>query len=118
MAAIDFFDRGWSISPSKVAYRSADEVWTYEDAGRLSCRIANRLLAEPGEGKTTVAILSPNSPKAWICVLGTWRADCPWVPLNPGNPPACVPQNWSRLDARIGMLACGDAGVRWCSACI
>lgn len=88
MAAIDFFDRGWSISPSKVAYRSADEVWTYEDAGRLSCRIANRLLAEPGEGKTTVAILSPNSPKAWICVLGTWRADCPWVPLNPGNPPA------------------------------
>ncbi len=80
MAAIDFFDRGWSMDPSKVAYRGVGEVWTYEQAGRLSCRIANRLLAEAGSGKATVAVLSPNLPTAWICVLGVWRADCTWVP--------------------------------------
>lgn len=88
MAAIDFFDRGWTMDPSKVAYRSAHEEWTYEEAGRLSCRIANTLIVEGGVAGTTVAVLSPNSPKAWICVLGVWRADCSWVPVNPGTPAA------------------------------
>ncbi|MEV8194963.1 MULTISPECIES: class I adenylate-forming enzyme family protein [Rhodococcus] len=103
MAAIDFFDRGWSMDPSKVAYRGVGEVWTYEQAGRLSCRIANRLLAEAGSGKATVAVLSPNLPTAWICVLGVWRADCTWVPLNPHNPVAENAELLVRFDVDLVM---------------
>ncbi|MEH6821790.1 MAG: AMP-binding protein [Dietzia psychralcaliphila] len=103
MAAIDFFDRGWSMDPSKVAYSGAGEVWTYEEAGRLSCRIANKLLAETSDGRATVAVLSPNSPKAWICVLGVWRADFTWVPLNPGNPVAENVHLLGRFDVDLVM---------------
>ncbi|MGB6247162.1 AMP-binding protein, partial [Gordonia sp. (in: high G+C Gram-positive bacteria)] len=95
MAVIDFFDRGWSMDPTKVAFLSADESWTYEEAGRLSCRIANTLLAEGHAAGTTTAVLAPNSPKAWICVLGVWRSGGTWVPLNHSNP---VAENADLLD--------------------
>jgi acyl-CoA synthetase (AMP-forming)/AMP-acid ligase II len=85
MAIIDFFDRGWRSDPQAVAYRMSDEAWTYEDAGRMSCRIANALLAAGLQRESKVAVLSPNAPIAWICVLGLWRAGGAWVPLNPGN---------------------------------
>ncbi|WP_433955117.1 class I adenylate-forming enzyme family protein [Janibacter indicus] len=86
MAIIDFFDRGWSMDPTAVAYTTGTEVWSYEDAGRMSCRIANGLLADGLQRETKIAVLSPNAPLAWVCVLGIWRAGGAWVPLNPGNP--------------------------------
>ncbi|MEU8124190.1 AMP-binding protein [Spirillospora sp. NPDC049024] len=86
MAVIDFFDRGRAIDPTGVAYRSDDEVWTFDDAGALSCRIAHALLGAGARRESKVAVLSPNSPSAWICVLGAWRAGAAWVPLNPATP--------------------------------
>ena len=86
MAVIDFFDRGWGIDPTATAYRTDDEVWSYERAGQLSCQIANALLASGSKRETKIAVLSPNQPLAWICVLGIWRAGGAWVPLNPASP--------------------------------
>lgn len=86
MAIIDLFDRGWSIDPGAVAYRTGSETWTFDQARRMSCRIANRLLATGVGRETKVAVLSPNAPLAWICVLGVWRAGAAWVPLNPTSP--------------------------------
>ncbi len=45
MAIIDFFDRGWRINPSGVAYIQDDHAHSFDEVGELSCRIANRLLA-------------------------------------------------------------------------
>ena len=45
MAIIDFFDRGWRRGPDEIAYVMGDRSWTYDEAGRLSCRVARRLLA-------------------------------------------------------------------------
>ncbi|WP_328997759.1 AMP-binding protein [Kribbella sp. NBC_00709] len=86
MAVIDFFDRGWRLAPTAVAYRSESEAWTYEQAGRLSCRIAHGLLSAGVVRETKVAVLAPNAPLAWICVLGIWRAGGAWVPVNPNHP--------------------------------
>ncbi|WP_236995142.1 AMP-binding protein [Gordonia phthalatica] len=65
-----------------------EETWTYEQAGRLTHRVANGLLSLGLEREAKVAVLSPNSPASWLCVLGIWRAGAAWVPLNPGNPVA------------------------------
>lgn len=86
MAIIDFFDRGRAINPAGVAYRTDDEAWTFDEAGALSCRIAHALLSAGMRRESKIAVLSPNSPLAWICVLGAWRAGAAWVPLNPAHP--------------------------------
>jgi acyl-CoA synthetase (AMP-forming)/AMP-acid ligase II len=101
MAVIDFFDKGWQIDPGAVAYRSADESWTYDQARRMSCRIANALLDNGVERETPIAVLAPNSALAWICVLGAWRAGAAVVPLNPHSPAADNAALIARFDVRI-----------------
>ena len=41
MAVIDFFDRGWRLNPAGAAYIQGERVFTYNEVGALSCRIAN-----------------------------------------------------------------------------
>ena len=86
MAIIDFFDRGWLVNPHGVAYRHGNASWTFDEAGALSCRIANALIADCVGTESKAAVLSPNDPLAWICVLGIWRAGGAWVPMNPKQP--------------------------------
>ena len=51
MAIIDMFDRGWRANPDGVAYIADDRSYGFDEIGRLSCRIANALLAlGPAEG--------------------------------------------------------------------
>lgn len=86
MAIIDFFDRGWRHNPRGAAYIMGDRTWSYDEAGALSCQIAHALLESGFARETKAAVLSPNDPVAWICVLGVWRAGLAWVPLNPASP--------------------------------
>lgn len=88
MAIIDFFDRGWSIDPSATAYVAGEQQWTFDEAYRLSCRIANALLRDGVGRGSKCAVLAGNDPTAWIVVLGIWRANAAFVPLNPRSVPA------------------------------
>ncbi|MEW1722797.1 AMP-binding protein [Streptomyces sp. NPDC093109] len=101
MAVIDFFDRGWSLDPSAIVYRTDHETWTYDEAGRTSCQIAHALLRDGLRRETKVAVLSPNSPLAWVCVLGIWRAGGAWVPLNPDHPAEENARLLGQLDVEI-----------------
>jgi acyl-CoA synthetase (AMP-forming)/AMP-acid ligase II len=92
---IDFFDRGWDMKPAGLAYVTDTESWTYDTAGRMTCRIAHALLDSGCSPKAKVAVLSGNAPLAWICVLGIWRAGSVWVPLNPSSP---VEENTTLLE--------------------
>jgi acyl-CoA synthetase (AMP-forming)/AMP-acid ligase II len=83
MAVIDLFDRGFGIHPDGEYLVAEGYSCTYREAHRLSCRIANRLLAEEPGSEATGAVLAPNDPVAWIATLGLWRAGRAWVPLNP-----------------------------------
>ncbi len=86
MAVMDFFDRGWKQNPRGVAYVMDDRTWSYNEAGALTCQIGHALCATPLPQGAKVAVLSPNDPIAWMCVIGTWRAGMVWVPLNPSSP--------------------------------
>jgi len=90
VAIIDFFDRGWRQNPTGIAYVKGGREWTFNDAGTTSCHVAHALLRAGFAKETKAAVLCPNDPVAWFCVLGIWRAGLAWVPLNPASP---VPHN-------------------------
>ena len=83
MAIIDFFDRGWASNPDGAAYIAGEKAYSFDEIGRLSCRIAHALLAEGFAKETKGAVLAGNDPIAWTCTLGLWRAGLAWVPVNP-----------------------------------
>jgi acyl-CoA synthetase (AMP-forming)/AMP-acid ligase II len=85
MAIIDFYDRGWTINPSGVAYIQDDRSYSFNEVGELSCRIANRLLGLGLPKETKGAIWSGNDVTAWACTLGLWRANMTWIPVNARN---------------------------------
>ncbi|QJY48861.1 class I adenylate-forming enzyme family protein [Pseudonocardia broussonetiae] len=87
MRITEFFDRGLRQNPDGAAYVMDGRRWTYRESYALSCRVAHGLTAALRPG-AKVAVLSPNHPEAWICVLATWRAGMVWVPLNPAVPAA------------------------------
>ena len=86
MAIIDLLDRGCRQSPTAVAFVDDSSSWTFQEAVRLSNRVANALHAEGLGPDAKAAVLSPNDATAWLCVLGIWRAGLTWVPLNPADP--------------------------------
>lgn len=85
MAIIDFFDRGWDMGGDAVAYIQDDRSFTFDQAGALSCKIANRLLALGLPKETKAAVWAGNDVTAWICTLGIWRAGLTWIPVNARN---------------------------------
>ncbi|GGV19724.1 o-succinylbenzoate--CoA ligase [Streptomyces filipinensis] len=101
MAIIDFFDRGWRHSPQAVAYVCGGRSWTFGEAGRLSCRIAHALLRSGLAREAKAGVLSPNDARAWISVLGIWRAGLAWVPLNPTTPPADLRRVIDAFDCEV-----------------
>jgi acyl-CoA synthetase (AMP-forming)/AMP-acid ligase II len=86
MAIIDFFDRGWRISPGGAAYIQDDRRYTFDEVGELSCRIANGLLALDLPRETKGAVWATNDVMSWICTLGLWRANMCWIPVGARNP--------------------------------
>jgi acyl-CoA synthetase (AMP-forming)/AMP-acid ligase II len=85
MAAIDFFDRGWRINPTGIAYIQDDREYSFKDVGELSCRIANVLLAQGFPKETKGAVWATNDVTAWTCTLGLWRANMCWIPVGARN---------------------------------
>jgi acyl-CoA synthetase (AMP-forming)/AMP-acid ligase II len=85
MAIIDFYDRGWIINPTGVAYIQGERSYSFNEVGELSCRIANKLLALGLPKETKGAVWSTNDVTAWACTLGLWRANMTWIPVNARN---------------------------------
>ena len=85
MAIIDFFDRGWRINPRGIAYVQGDRSYSFQEAGELSCRVANGLIASGFVKGTKAAVWAGNDVTAWICALGTWRAGLTWIPVSGHN---------------------------------
>src|SRR6266536_3749137 len=85
MRIIDFFDRGCSLFPDRPFLKGEHIAFTHREAQHLSHRIVNGLI-DGGlrPGKSVVGILSPNDPRAFLCVLGALRSFI-WIPLNTLN---------------------------------
>jgi len=96
VAIIDFFDRGWRINPGGIAYIQDDRRYSFDEAGQLSCRIANALLAAGFGTEAKGAVWANNDVTSWCCTLGLWRANMCWIPVGARNPAA---ENLYILDA-------------------
>ena len=107
MSVIGFFDRGWSCNPNGVAYVQEGNSFTFTEAGELSCRIANALVDAGLSSGAKVAVLSPNDPLAWICVLGIWRAGLTWIPANPASPAGETAHLLAGFDAELVIFHAG-----------
>lgn len=88
MRIIDFFDQGATLYPDNIAFHDlADGAnTTYAQALGISHKVASAL-HKKGFGKgTKIAILGPNSNIAFEVLLGAFRAEAIWLPINPRNP--------------------------------
>jgi acyl-CoA synthetase (AMP-forming)/AMP-acid ligase II len=86
MSLANYLDNGALFGLDRVAYEKDGEKWTFDEAQKLSCRVARALKTRGFAAETKAAALSANDPKSWLCVMGFWRAGLTWVPLNPRSP--------------------------------
>ena len=101
MAIIDFFDRGWRLDPQGAAYVQDERRFSYQEAGELSCRVANALIAKGMAGGSKGAVWAANDATAWICVLGLWRANMSWIPVGARNSVADNHDVLDRFDCEV-----------------
>jgi acyl-CoA synthetase (AMP-forming)/AMP-acid ligase II len=85
MAIIDFFDRGWRLNPEGAAYIQGSCSYSFNEVGRLSCRIARALRADGFGCGSKGAVWAGNDATAWTCALGLWRANMAWIPVGARN---------------------------------
>src|SRR6266446_5790158 len=90
-----------SLHPDAPAVVGETDVLSYWRLERLSNQIARSLRAHGCRRGDRVCLLMPKSPTAIACIVGIYKADCIYVPLDPTSPSP-------RLETMIG--ACGS---RW-----
>lgn len=85
MRVIDFFDRGCALDPTAPAFIGQDG-WrvSYGEMQESSRRIAAALARHP-KPAPRVAVLSPNDWRAFLPILGAFRAGGTWIPVNTRN---------------------------------
>ena len=105
MRIIDFLDHGALLSPSAICLSSAADApahdYTFAQTVELSHRIGAALHRDGVHPGDAVAVLSPNNPLGYACMMGLFRAGAVWIPLNGRNP---LSENQSVMRAR---------GVTW-----
>ena len=85
MQLIDFFDRGAELWPNRECFHDGEVATSYHETLETSHRIAGGLRAAGLEKGSKVAVYSPNSVRAFECILGILRSGAIWVPLNARN---------------------------------
>ena len=104
MRIIDYFDNGAKYYPSQTAFVDLDHDvadMSYADAHAASHRIAAAIRGR-GYGKGAhIGILAPNSTIAFVTLLGLFRAEGVWLPINPRNPVPVNADLLSRFDGEL-----------------
>ncbi len=85
MRLADYLDRGAFLNPQGKCFVTDEQEMTFQEVQKLSHRIANGLVGAGMRKGSKIAVLSPNDPFAFTCVLGLSRLAAVWVPINPRN---------------------------------
>ena len=94
MRNIDYFDKKARLHPDRTLLIADDVRLSYRDVEALSHRIAGAMLGRGLQPQEPVAVMSPNHPAVLTTMLGLWRANAVWIPVNTRN----------ALDANIAYL--------------
>ena len=85
MRVIDFFDKAANAHPERTAFISNAGAFTYREMQDLSWQVARAIVGRGLSEAGRIAVYAPNNVKAFACVLGAFRADATWVPINARN---------------------------------
>jgi len=72
--------------PEAVAIVFKDQKLTYGELDAFSNQLARRLKLAGCRKGDRVALLVPKTPMAIVAIVGIYKADCVYVPLDPSNP--------------------------------
>jgi acyl-CoA synthetase (AMP-forming)/AMP-acid ligase II len=97
---IDYFDKRVRLHPDRTLLIAGDERLSYAEMEHLTHRLAEAMLANGLRPQEAVAIMSPNDGSVLTAMLGLWRANAVWIPVNTRN----------ALDANIAYLNYVRAG--------
>jgi len=101
MRIIDFFDKGAALYPNNRAFVDGDEVLTYAQAQQQSHHIASAIRGHGYLKGAKVGILAPNCNVAFVALLGLFRSESVWLPINPRNPAAINIDLLSRFEGEL-----------------
>lgn len=104
MRIIEHFDNAVRFYPDNIAFvdvGSDEPGLSYAQAQPVTQRIAGALDHHGYSRGGHVGVLSPNGTGAFLALLGLYRAQCVWLPINPRNP---VPVNADLLHRFEGEL--------------
>ena len=85
MRPIDFFDKGVDLAGDRLALIEGDMRMTFRELRDETFRFAAALRRDGAAPQTTVALYGPNHWSILVALLGLWRADCKWIPVNARN---------------------------------
>jgi acyl-CoA synthetase (AMP-forming)/AMP-acid ligase II len=101
MRVIDFFDQGVDLYPENLAFVDGDEHLTYAQASEKTHHIASAIRGHGYAKGVKAGVLAPNSNIAFLALLGLFRSEAVWIPINPRN---AVDANVDLLDRFDGEL--------------
>jgi acyl-CoA synthetase (AMP-forming)/AMP-acid ligase II len=86
MGVNKLFDRGAALRPDAPCLIADDLSRSYRDVAQRRLRIADAIADDTFAPGDKCAVYSPNCVSAFECILGIYRANGVFVPLNPKNP--------------------------------
>lgn len=104
MRMIDYFDNGAQYYPNNVAFIDVDRgdaSITYAAASAATHRIAAAIRGNSYQQGCHIGILAPNSTIAFLTLLGLFRAEAVWLPINPRNTVATNVDLLTRFDGEL-----------------
>src|SRR5207244_12659956 len=104
MRIIDYFDNGAKYYPTQTAFVDLDQCNaepSYAEAHAARHRIAAAIRGKGYAKGAHIGILAPNSTIAFLALLGLFRAEGVWLPINPRNPVPVNADLLSRFDGEL-----------------
>jgi non-ribosomal peptide synthetase component F len=80
------FEKIVRMYPDRLAVRSRNHAFTYDELNRLSNRVARATLAQCGENNEPIALLFENDAPIIAAIFGALKAGKTYVPLDPSCP--------------------------------
>jgi amino acid adenylation domain-containing protein len=72
--------------PRRIAVKSTNHEWTYDELNRAADRIAQSILRLRGDGEERIALLFEHDAPMIAAMLGALKAGKTYVPLDPHHP--------------------------------
>jgi acyl-CoA synthetase (AMP-forming)/AMP-acid ligase II len=104
MRIIDYFDNGVKYYPDNVAFIDIEEggaSTSYAQAQPVTHKIAAAMHANGYKQGSHIGIVAPNSSIAFLTLLGLFRAEAVWLPINPRNAVATNVDLLTRFDGEL-----------------